>query len=68
MTTADHKIEELADKLQGLADRSAAEGGAKAIHHGSPLGAGVGVELLAHERFVDPGKSEGFGRISRSMM
>jgi len=30
MTTADHKIEELADKLQGLADRSAAEGGAKA--------------------------------------
>jgi hypothetical protein len=30
MTTGDHQIERLADKLQALADRSAAEGGAKA--------------------------------------
>src|ERR1051325_6856195 len=30
MTTGDHKIERLADKLQAFADRSAAEGGAKA--------------------------------------
>src|SRR5919109_4662992 len=30
MTTGDQKIERLADKLQALADRSAAEGGAKA--------------------------------------
>ena len=30
MTTVDDKIERLADKLQALADRSAAEGGAKA--------------------------------------
>ena len=30
MTTGDRKVERLADKLQALADRSAAEGGAKA--------------------------------------
>jgi hypothetical protein len=30
MTTGDQQIERLADKLQALADRSAAEGGAKA--------------------------------------
>jgi hypothetical protein len=30
MTAADEKMERLADKLQALADRSAAEGGAKA--------------------------------------
>jgi hypothetical protein len=30
MTTGDQKVERLADKLQALADRSAAEGGAKA--------------------------------------
>jgi hypothetical protein len=30
MTTGDQKIERLAEKLQALADRSAAEGGAKA--------------------------------------
>jgi hypothetical protein len=30
MTAADEKVERLADKLQALADRSAAEGGAKA--------------------------------------
>jgi hypothetical protein len=30
MSTADHKVERLADKLQALADRSAGEGGMKA--------------------------------------
>ena len=34
MTTADDKIERLADRLQAFANRSASEGGAKLIYVG----------------------------------
>jgi hypothetical protein len=40
--------------------------GAKTVHCGRPLRTGTGVELLAHERFVDAGEAEGLGRVTRS--